>query len=204
MGEDAGAWSGMYSRIGEDCKKVEGWVADRGIGEGEGQTWLLQSRSSLFCIWRMNYGASSSRPSWSFCTRPIRRINTRHLHSRNRTHPDYIDAPTRNQLDPHFSVPNPAPTVVPIWGDDREKTGTVVSYGLEWDGEGEHRGYGFIHASEKLWWYWGMSGWRGRRVCSVGEQVIGGAMVVESARLIRMWVWMWKRLWKCAWFGGGY
>jgi hypothetical protein len=114
-------WSRMYSRIGEDCKKVEGWLADWGIGEGEEQTWLPQSRSSLFCIWRMSYGASSSRPSWSFCTRPICRINTRHLHSRNRTHSDRIDARTRNELDPHFSVPNPAPTVVLVWGDDRGK-----------------------------------------------------------------------------------
>jgi hypothetical protein len=56
-------WSGMYSRIGEDWKKVEGRLADWGIGEGEGQTWLLQSRSTLFCIWRMSYGASPGRPS---------------------------------------------------------------------------------------------------------------------------------------------
>jgi hypothetical protein len=57
----------------QDCKKVEGWLADWGSGEGEGRTWLLRSGPSLFHIWRLSY------------------------------------------------VPNPAHTVVPVWGDDRGK-----------------------------------------------------------------------------------
>ena len=71
------------------------------------------------------------------------------------------------------SVPNPAHSIVSVWGDDRGERRvvacTAVSCGREWDGGGEHRGYGFIHAMEKLWWCRRMLGWRG------GECVVWGA-----------------------------
>ena len=61
---------------------------------------------------------------------------------------------------------------------------TAISCRLEWDGEGRHRSCGFIHVLKKLGGEADV-GVEGERI---GEQLIREAMVVESARLMRMWI----------------